>query len=292
MQQTGTAGSYDLSSDYRYGYNGKEKDDEIKGEANSLDYGARIYDPRVGRWMSTDPLESKYPSMSAYNYCLDNPISNIDPDGAEVYILFNKTKGRMYMIDIDHFQNGLPIKVVSAKYYIHGGVRDDKGKLTHNQVLVLDNVFSGGESDIEGNLTRNLLEDKDQLPIPNGSYDLLEYEADDSWYKLDPIDESRYDDHHQGYENADGETRNGYRWHLGRLSHGCVTVCDPNGNRQDEWNVVGKILENTSKTVVPKREGRQKYIPFTSRLKFGTVKVEGSDSGKIKEVKKEENKEE
>ena len=41
MQQTGTAGSYDLSSDYRYGYNGKEKDDEIKGEANSLDYGAR-----------------------------------------------------------------------------------------------------------------------------------------------------------------------------------------------------------------------------------------------------------
>ena len=42
MQQTATAGSYDLSSDYRYGYNGKEKDNEIKGEANSLDYGARI----------------------------------------------------------------------------------------------------------------------------------------------------------------------------------------------------------------------------------------------------------
>ncbi len=49
MQHTGTAGSYDLSSDYRYGFNGKEKDDEIKGEANSLDYCARIYDPRVGR---------------------------------------------------------------------------------------------------------------------------------------------------------------------------------------------------------------------------------------------------
>ncbi len=54
MQQTGTADSYNLSSDYRYGYNGKEKDNEIKGEANSLDYGARIYDPRVGRWMCTD----------------------------------------------------------------------------------------------------------------------------------------------------------------------------------------------------------------------------------------------
>jgi RHS repeat-associated protein len=54
MQHTGAAGSYNLISDYRYGYNGKEKDNEIKGEANSLDYGARIYDPRVGRWMCTD----------------------------------------------------------------------------------------------------------------------------------------------------------------------------------------------------------------------------------------------
>ena len=87
MQQTGTAGSYDLSSDYRYGYNGKEKDDEIKGEANSLDYGARIYDPRVGRWMSTDPLESKYPSMSAYNYVANTPIMAINPDGKDIIIL-------------------------------------------------------------------------------------------------------------------------------------------------------------------------------------------------------------
>ena len=84
MQHTGTAGSYDLSSDYRYGYNGKEKDDEIKGEANSLDFGARIYDPRVGRWMSTDPLESKYPSMSSYCSFGNNPIYYINPDGREI----------------------------------------------------------------------------------------------------------------------------------------------------------------------------------------------------------------
>ena len=92
MQQTGTAGSYDLSSDYRYGYNGKEKDNEIKGEANSLDYGARIYDPRVGRWMSVDPLVRKYPSLSAYNYVANTPLMAIDPDGKDVYLLVWKTK--------------------------------------------------------------------------------------------------------------------------------------------------------------------------------------------------------
>ncbi len=81
MQQTGTAGSYDLSSDYRYGYNGKEKDNEIKGEANSLDYGARIYDPRVGRWMSTDPKERDMPDHSPYQTNFNNPIFYMDPDG-------------------------------------------------------------------------------------------------------------------------------------------------------------------------------------------------------------------
>jgi RHS repeat-associated protein len=80
MQLTGTAGSYDLSSDYRYGFNGKEKDNEIKGEANSLDYGARIYEPRVGRWMSTDPLQSKYPFANPYNFSLNIPIQAKDSD--------------------------------------------------------------------------------------------------------------------------------------------------------------------------------------------------------------------
>ena len=81
MQQTGTAGRYGLSSDYRYGYGGKENDNEIKGEANSLDYGARIYDPRVGRWMSTDPKESDMPYESSYSAMGNNPIYFIDPDG-------------------------------------------------------------------------------------------------------------------------------------------------------------------------------------------------------------------
>lgn len=52
---------------YRYGFQGQEKDDEIKGEGNSYDFGARMYDPRVGRCLSYDPKttarESPYPSM-------------------------------------------------------------------------------------------------------------------------------------------------------------------------------------------------------------------------------------
>ncbi len=74
------------SAAYSWGFNGKEKDDEISGEGNNLDFGARIYDSRLGRWMSVDPLAGKYPSMSPYNCMGDNPIYYIDSDGREIVV--------------------------------------------------------------------------------------------------------------------------------------------------------------------------------------------------------------
>lgn len=74
----------ETSDDYRYGFNGMEADDEFKGTKNSYDFGARMYDPRVGRWLSIDPLAFHYPSWSPYNFVSDNPIVYIDPDGKKV----------------------------------------------------------------------------------------------------------------------------------------------------------------------------------------------------------------
>ena len=71
---------------YRYGFNGKEKDDEVKGNGNSLDFGGRIYDSRLGRWLSIDKLASQYPHISPYLFVKDNPLYFIDPDGQEVKI--------------------------------------------------------------------------------------------------------------------------------------------------------------------------------------------------------------
>jgi len=52
------------SGGYRYGFNGKENDNEVKGNGNQQDYGMRIYDPRPGKFLSTDPLSNKYPMLT------------------------------------------------------------------------------------------------------------------------------------------------------------------------------------------------------------------------------------
>ncbi|MCB9032781.1 MAG: hypothetical protein H6553_03000 [Chitinophagales bacterium] len=71
------------SNDYLFGFNGMERDDEIKGQGNSYDFGARIYDSRLGKFMSIDPLTSKYPYYSPYLFAGNKPIMAIDNEGKE-----------------------------------------------------------------------------------------------------------------------------------------------------------------------------------------------------------------
>jgi RHS repeat-associated protein len=75
--------TYSAQTGYRYGFNGKENDNEVKGEGNQQDYGMRVYDSRVGRFLSVDPITTKYPELTPYQFASNSPISNIDIDGLE-----------------------------------------------------------------------------------------------------------------------------------------------------------------------------------------------------------------
>jgi RHS repeat-associated protein len=70
-------------SSYRYGFNGQEKDDEIKDSGNSLSFKYRIYDPRIGRFLSVDPLAPDYPWYTPYQFAGNTPIQAKDLEGAE-----------------------------------------------------------------------------------------------------------------------------------------------------------------------------------------------------------------
>jgi RHS repeat-associated protein len=89
---------------YRFGYNGKEDDDEW----GKQDYGARIYDGRIGRWLSLDPLAQKYAYLSPYNFVANSPLLNTDPDGREIIVK---------LIDKDDKSKITILKFKEGKFY-------------------------------------------------------------------------------------------------------------------------------------------------------------------------------
>ena len=79
MQMPGR--KYAAGNDYKYGFNGKEKDKDIGVEGQ--DYGMRIYDDRLGRFLSVDPLSNKFAYYTPYQFAGNKPIWCIDLDGLE-----------------------------------------------------------------------------------------------------------------------------------------------------------------------------------------------------------------
>jgi RHS repeat-associated protein len=79
---TFSAGNAYSTDSYRYGFNGKEKDLETT-ETSTYDYGFRIYNPGLGRFLSVDPLTQKFAFYSPYQFAGNKPIRCIDIDGLE-----------------------------------------------------------------------------------------------------------------------------------------------------------------------------------------------------------------
>ncbi len=97
----------DNSADYRYGFNGQEKDNEKAGLGNTIVFKYRIHDTRLGRFLSVDPLEGEYPWNSTYAFAENRVIDGIDLEGKEYlpYIKRNEYNGGTAMNYVYAFDN-------------------------------------------------------------------------------------------------------------------------------------------------------------------------------------------
>ena len=94
---------------YRFGFNGKEND---KSFGNQLiqDYGFRLYNPAIAKFLSVDPLAPEYPELTTYQFASNSPIANIDRDGLESEpATFDYPTGTVINSTVDNAPNRIQI---------------------------------------------------------------------------------------------------------------------------------------------------------------------------------------
>lgn len=135
--------------EYRFSFSGYEKNNEIIGENNMLDFGARIYDARLGKFLSIDNFAYKYPGYSPYSYAGNSPLYLADKEGDSIFIYLsddkNKTKPIMVIVTNEYNAE----VVVPWGLYPHEPV--SMAPYPYNtQYIYLDNLgidFSGAGAD-------------------------------------------------------------------------------------------------------------------------------------------------
>jgi len=178
------------SSEYRFGFNGMESDDELKGTKNSYDFGARIYDPRIGRWLSVDPVV--HHETSPYVGIDNSPIYKMDPDGEDGLIIIAPNypsggyplTGHAGVLLIDN-------KTGFTKYYEYG--RYDKDNFGMVRSYQVPNVVIGddGRPTAESlNNTLNVIA-KESFTKNKGTDNEKTYDITGAYFKSDGFEKMK-----------------------------------------------------------------------------------------------------
>ncbi|MFK7033442.1 hypothetical protein V3471_15275, partial [Flavobacterium oreochromis] len=244
----------------------QEKDDQIKGEGNSLNYTFRMHDPRIGRFFSIDPLSSKYPWNSPYAFSENRVIDGIELEGKEVEIIIGKNPvGETELRVIGNSETNKAPKTMTVPIYplyVSDPVTkefstyfvtrdalyidpttkpDENGNITIKNIpfepkVGSSNIYDGEERSVFGST---------ELPSlrlrQNGSTRLPAEEVNSPFREVKDI--AKDINIHVGGEYTTSKTKPGYVNVTG--SEGCFTVVSGN----DEIKKLANDIDNRQKTL-------------------------------------------
>jgi RHS repeat-associated protein len=235
-----------------YLYNKKELQEDLQ----QYDYGARFYDPVIGRWNTIDPKAEKSRRWSPYNYVVDNPIRNIDPDGMFFEVSYQtgtKKNGDPIMKTIKITDE----KSLNSAIEKSGGnqfVKDFVGSLKYLQEGnadkgVIDKLI--GNKDVKIDVTRATTDVPDPMGLNKSDYK-------DKKLTFDPEDGMQF-------KNEDGKTERESPaiMLMHELGHADEDIYggkggSGQGGNEEEQSVVD-TYENPAAKIKNEAQGRRKY---------------------------------
>ena len=193
----------------RYRYNGKE-DQSFAGKPY-LDYGARQYDPAIGRWMVPDPLAEKSYYLSPYGFCAGNSINIIDPKGRDTVLVMDcatrpldrGVRGTSYTASIYVIKDGVISREYRGSSYPNS-INNTDNRTKYNTLkegeMPYNNLFGHKSSSVKG---LNIVDEKGERYAP-----AIDSEGNDVT--------AQYINVHRGHSDNGNYNSRG--------SHGCITI--------------------------------------------------------------------
>ena len=211
--------------EYLYGaqdkflFTGKEQD----GETRLQDFGARGYDPNLGRFLSVDPLAGKFPAWSSYNYCYDNPLIFKDPTGKAASPIYDFQTGTFLGTDKEGFKGEVLFMNVGT-FNILGG----NNNIEHSEALrygsSVDQMLSGNHIEAIANAFTDITSQTDlgtsvintKSMLHNGTISLSGRDKNGEVYTYNGVqhDNNELASYHKN--GVDGKMEIGYNMETGK----------------------------------------------------------------------------
>jgi RHS repeat-associated protein len=200
----------------RYTFSGKERD----GETGYSYFGARYYNSDISIWLSVDPLSDKYPNLTPYAYCANNPIKYWDPDGRWIpgldddgNVTYTAEKGDNHDTFVQQFNTNEKGKDI----FKNAGFGVKEGDVKKGDVIKGEAVKKATGSDVLKGSWYNLTKTQKAAQIIcaiNHSISKGEYEFDfkDYAFEFETFSGERISDITYPYKNSSIKIRNLSLW--------------------------------------------------------------------------------